>query len=275
MQGWQSSDSPATTPRANGISHPLSPGLAIGVATPAPNLAVGGFENTAAPVSPLEKPSQQVNRSSSEDYFSGGISSADAPAKAATTPGATEQAPAKEETPKSPVETKDKDKEKDVKSPSTPFSKKFRMGMSFGSKKLGRSASTNIEKPTVAEDKTEENKSESSSNHEKEIDDNFRGVVQKIHNDYEKQLLETPNSPIETKITPALPIDAPVLKLPPGTKVIIQEETSGGSANLYRGTVMSVGVDADIIEEKAPMWLGEVLLTVRAVFFIVRESKLT
>ncbi|KAI1649496.1 WD40 repeat-like protein [Daldinia loculata] len=261
MQGWQSSDSPATTPRANGISHPLSPGLAIGVATPAPNLAVGGFENTAAPVSPLEKPSQQVNRSSSEDYFSGGISSADAPAKAATTPGATEQAPAKEETPKSPVETKDKDKEKDVKSPSTPFSKKFRMGMSFGSKKLGRSASTNIEKPTVAEDKTEENKSESSSNHEKEIDDNFRGVVQKIHNDYEKQLLETPNSPIETKITPALPIDAPVLKLPPGTKVIIQEETSGGSANLYRGTVMSVGVDADIIEEKAPMWLGEVLLT--------------
>ncbi|KAI0131165.1 WD40 repeat-like protein [Daldinia grandis] len=261
IQGWQSSDSPVATPRGNGISHPLSPGLAIGIATPAPNLAIGGSDNTAAPVSPLEKSSQQVNRSSSEDYFSGGISSTGAPTKAATTPGATEQAPAKEETPKSPVDTKDKDKEKDVKSPSTPFGKKFRMGMSFGSKKLGRSASTNIEKPTVTEDKVEENKSESSSNHEKEIDDNFRGVVQKIHNEYEKQLLEAPNNPIETKITPALPIDAPVLKLPPGTKVIIQEETSGGSANLYRGTVMSVGVDADIIEEKAPMWLGEVLLT--------------
>ncbi|KAI8963018.1 WD40 repeat-like protein [Daldinia sp. FL1419] len=263
IQGWQPNDSPATTPRANGISHPLSPGLAIGVATPAPNLTLGGFDNTAVPVSPLEKLPQQINRSSGDDYFSGGISSADAPAKTASTPGATEQPPAKEEMSKSPVETKDKEKEKEkeVKSPSTPFGKKFRMGMSFGSKKLGRSASSNIEKPTVTEDKTEENKSESSSNHEKEVDDNFRGVVQKIHNDYEKQLIEAPNNLIETKITPALPIDAPVLKLPPGTKVIIQEETSGGSANLYRGTVMSVGVDADIIEEKAPMWLGEVLLT--------------
>ncbi|KAI1480546.1 WD40 repeat-like protein [Daldinia eschscholtzii] len=258
-QGWPSSDSPATTPRPNGMSHPLSPSLAIGVASPAPNLGIGPSDNTAAPGTPLEKPTQQANQSSSEDYFSSGISSVDAPAKAATSPGATEQTPAKEDTPKSPVETKDKEKE--VKSPSTPFGKKFRMGMSFGSKKLGRSSSTTIEKPAVTEDKTEENKSESSSNHEKEIDDSFRGVVQKIRNDYEKQLLEAPNKLIETKITPALPIDAPVLKLPPGTKVIIQEETSGGSANLYRGTVMSVGVDADIIEEKAPMWLGEVLLT--------------
>ncbi|KAI1471998.1 WD40 repeat-like protein [Daldinia caldariorum] len=256
-QAWPSSDSPATTPRPNGTNYPLSPTMAIGVATPAPNLGLGSPDNTAAPASPLEKLSQATNQSSGEDYFSTGISSADAPVKAATTPVATEQAPVKEETPKTPAETKDKE----VKSPSTPFGKKFRMGMSFGSKKLGRSSSTAIEKPVVTEDKTEENKSESSSNHEKEVDDNFRGVVQKIRNDYEKQLLEAPNDLIETKITPALPIDAPVLKLPPGTKVIIQEETSGGSANLYRGTVMSVGVDADIIEEKAPMWLGEVLLT--------------
>ncbi|KAI1388425.1 WD40 repeat-like protein [Hypoxylon trugodes] len=257
-QGWGSSDSPVATPRANGANYPLTPGLAIGVATPAPNL-LGVSEGLATPTSPLDKPSHHPNRPSGEDYFSSGISSADAPARPATTPAAADQAPAKEETPKSPVDTKDKDKEA-AKSPSTPFGKKFRMGMSFGTKK-GRSASTNIEKPTTSEDKTEENKSESSSNHEKEIDDNFRGVIQKMHNEYEKQLVDTPDKLVETKITPALPIDAPVLKLPPGTKVIIQEETSGGSANLYRGTVMSVGVDADIIEEKAPMWLGEVLLT--------------
>ncbi|KAI1412447.1 WD40 repeat-like protein [Hypoxylon sp. FL1857] len=258
-QGWEASDSPLTTPRANGANYPLSPGLGIGVATPANLLGIS--ENVVTPGSPLERvSSSQLYRTSTEDYFSAGISSADASAKPATTPAVADQAPAKDETPKSPVDTKDKDKDT-AKSPSTPFGKKFRMGMSFGAKKLGRSASTNIEKPTVTEEKPEENKSESSSNHEKEIDDNFRGVIQKIRNDYEKQLLETPDNFVETKITPALPIDAPVLKLPPGTKVIIQEETSGGSANLYRGTVMSVGVDADIIEEKAPMWLGEVLLT--------------
>ncbi|KAI1780599.1 WD40 repeat-like protein [Hypoxylon cercidicola] len=259
VQGWERNESPVSTPRANGANYPMTPGLGIGTATPAVNMLASEYAVT--PGSPLDKTtSHQFNRSSGDDYFSGGISSVDAPAKAPTTPAATDQAPTKDETSKSPVDTKDKEKDT-AKSPSTPFGKKFRMGMSFGTKKLGRSASSNIEKPTVAEEKPEENKSESSSNHEKEIDDNFRGVIQKIQKDYEKQLLEAPDHFIETKITPALPIDAPVLKLPSGTKVIIQEETSGGSANLYRGTVLSVGVDADIIEEKAPMWLGEVLLT--------------
>lgn len=260
IQGWDRGESPGATPRANGANYPMTPGLGIGIATPAANLLASDYAVT--PGSPLDKTtSHQLNRSSGEDYFSGGISSADAPAKVPTTPAATDQTFAKDEMPKSPVDAKEKEKDS-AKSPSTPFGKKFRIGMSFGTKKLGRSASTNIEKPTTAEEKPEENKSESSSNHEKEIDDNLGGVIQRIHNDYERQLLEAPNNFIETKITPALPIDAPVLKLPSGTKVIIQEETSGGSANLYRGTVLSVGVDADIIEEKAPMWLGEVLLTV-------------
>lgn len=159
------------------------------------------------------------------------------------------------------TDTKDKD---NTKSP-TAFGKKFRMGMSFGSKKLGRSASsTQHEKPVVVEEKKDdENKSESSSNHEKEVDDSFYGVIQKIHNEYEKQLLDKPDNLVETRITPSLPVDTPVLKLPSGTRIIIQEETSGGSANLYRGTVETVGRDADIIEQKGPMWLGEVLLTVR------------
>ncbi|KAI5864152.1 WD40 repeat-like protein [Durotheca rogersii] len=262
VQGWEPSDSPVTTPRANGANLPMSPGLAIGLATPASNLP-GISEGIATPVNPLERVSiPHHSWPSGDDYFSGGISSVDATAKAgpAPTPAPADQPPAKEETPKTPVETKEKEKD-GAKSPSTPFAKKFRMGMSFGSKKLGKSAAANVEKPVATEEKPEENKSESSSNHEKEVDDNLRGVIQKIHNEYEKQLLENPDNTIETKITPALPIDAPVLKLPSGTKVIIQEETSGGSANLYRGTVMTVGVDADIIEEKAPVWLGEVLLT--------------
>ncbi|CRK34481.1 hypothetical protein BN1723_020042, partial [Verticillium longisporum] len=39
-----------------------------------------------------------------------------------------------------------------------------------------------------------------------------------------------------------------------------QEETSGSSANLYQGTVETVGQDVDVIEQRGPMWLGEVLL---------------
>ncbi|KAI0485390.1 WD repeat-containing protein [Xylaria cf. heliscus] len=256
-QIWQSTGSPVTTPRANSSILLPTPGLGIGVATPAVHLPAVP-EKVGTPLSSIEKRSSQTSRQSGEDYFSSGISSADAPYKVMTTPAAVESQAV--EAPKSPAETKDKEKD-GPKSPSTPFGKKFRMGMSFGSKKTGRSASSNTEKPVVVEEKPEENKSESSSNHEKEVDDNFHGAVQKIHNDYEKQLLENPNQVVETKITPSLPNETPVLKLPPGTKVIIQEETSGGSADVYRGTVMSVGVDADIIEEKAPMWLAEVLLT--------------
>ncbi|KAI0205782.1 WD repeat-containing protein [Astrocystis sublimbata] len=264
-QVWQSTGSPVMTPRANGsVLMATTPGLGIGAATPSvyfPSVP----ERVGTPAGSVEKQPPQSSRPSGEDYFSSGISSADAPYKIATTPGATEPpaAPPAVETPKSPLETKDKDKEKEkdgAKSPVNPFGKKFRMGMPFGSKKTGRSASSNVEKPVVVEEKSEENKSESSSNHEKEVDDNFGGAVQKIRNEYEKQLLEKPRQAVETKITPSLPSETPVLKLPPGTKVIIQEETSGGSADVYRGTVMTVGVDADIIEEKAPMWLAEVLL---------------
>lgn len=255
-QGWSSAGSPVTTPRANGSGFITTPGLGIGAATPGIHFP-GVPERVGTPHGSVEKKASQTFRQSSEDYFSGAISSADAPFKAVTTPAPAE--PQAAETPKSPAETKEKD---GPKSPSTPFGKKFRMGMPFGSKKTGRSASTNIEKPVVVEEKPEENKSESSSNHEKEVDDNFRGAIQKIHNDYEKQLIENPGQRIETKITPSLPNETPVLKLPSGTKVIIQEETSGGSADVYRGTVLTVGQDADIIEEKAPMWLGEVLLTV-------------
>ncbi|KAI0595788.1 WD domain-containing protein [Biscogniauxia sp. FL1348] len=260
---WEASNSSVTTPRANGSYVPMTPSLGIGVATPGGHLP-GVPEKVPTP-SPSDKRSFQANRPSGEDYFSGGISSADALNKSVTTPTAATEQPAKDEALKSPTDTKDKEKDNN-KSPGTPF-KKFRMGMGmgmgmgFGSRKIGRSASSaTTEKPTVVEEKPEENKSESSSNHEKEVDDSFRGVIQKIHNVYEKQFTESPDKPIETKITPSLPIDTPMLRLPSGTKVIIQEEASGGSADLYRGTVTTVGADIDIIEEKAPMWLGEVLL---------------
>ncbi|PNY25618.1 WD repeat protein [Tolypocladium capitatum] len=254
--GWEGADQ-VTTPRANGsqISTP-TPGLGIGIAVPGSGVSLPGVPEDA-----VASPSERGHSGDRDDYLA-----VDRTIKAPVTPAT--------ETPETKVSTdnndkgkdkdkdRDKDKDKDKagdsgKSPGTPFGKKFRM--SFGSKKLGRSSSQAIqEKLAVVEDKAEE--SESSSNHEKEVDDSFFGVVQKIRNEYDKQLAETPDKPVETKVTPSLPTETPVLKLPPGTRVIIQEETSGGSSNIYQGTVEEVGRDADLIEQKAPMWLGELLL---------------
>jgi WD repeat-containing protein 48 len=248
--GWESVD-PVTTPRANGSQYPpITPGLGIGLATPGPVSSLAG----GAINSPIERGST-VGRPSvdKEDYFNS--AAADSTGKSTGTPAT----PAAESTDNN---DKAKDKEKDKagdngKSPSTPFGKKFRM--SFSTKKLGRSASqTAQEKPAVVDEVAEE--SESSSNHEKEVDDSFYGVVQKIRNEYERQIAEAPDKLVETKVTPSLANETPVLKLSPGTKIFIQEETSGGSATLYQGTVETVGRDADIIEQKAPMWLGDLLL---------------
>jgi WD repeat-containing protein 48 len=224
--------------------------MGIGVATPAVSSHLPGVPEDGAP---LDKRASQASRSSA-DYFSSTPIATDP--KAVATPGEKSE----DNQPKSPS---DADKETNGKDVNTLFGKKFRMGMSFGSKKLGRSASTNTEKPVVVDEKIEDG-SESSENgeKEKEVDDSFFGIVQKIRNDYEKALIDNPGQPVETGITPSLPNETPVLKPPPLTTVIIQEETSGGSADLYRGTVATVGEDAGIIEQRAPMWLGDLLLRV-------------
>ncbi|WQF81264.1 Putative WD40/YVTN repeat-like-containing domain superfamily [Colletotrichum destructivum] len=267
-QGGVVDDDSVTTPRANGSHFPSTPGMAIGLATPGLGKLHDVPEGVATPSSPLDNKSSQFSRPSSEkeDYFTsaiGPIEGASKPTAAPATPA--EQTSTADSKPNGDT-GKDKEKEKDKdatngKSPSTPFGKKFRMGMgmSFGSKKIGRSASTTApEKPAVVDEKAEE--SEASSTHEKEVDDSFLGAIQKIRNDYDKSLTDNPDKLIETKVTPSLANDTPVLKLPPGTKVVLQEETTGGSANIYQGTVETVGQGADIIEQRGPMWLGEVLL---------------
>ena len=258
MVNWQETSGSAVTPRANGNSYPMTPGMGIGVATPAPPNHLPGVPEDGAP---LDKRASQVSRASAEksgDYF---FSSTPTTTEASNKPASTPSEPQDSKAPKSPADTE----EPNGKDSSKVFGKKFRMGMSFGSKKLGRSASTNTEKPVVVDEKVEDG-SETSENgeKEKEVDDSFFGIVQKIRNDYEKALLENPEQQVESGITPSLPNEAPVLKPPPLTTVIIQEETSGGSADLYRGTVATVGEDASLIEERAPMWLGEVLLRVRS-----------
>ncbi|TVY85047.1 UBP9-binding protein [Lachnellula suecica] len=254
QETWAEGTTASSTPRANGSSYPMTPGMGIGVATPAPlNHLPGVPEDGAA----LNKRVSQTSRASGEkvgDYFSSTQIPSDSTKPAVTPSDAQDEKP-----PKSPS---DADKENNGgKDTNTLFGKKFRMGMSFGSKKLGRSASTSTEKPVVVDEKAEDG-SETSENEEKEkeVDDNFFGVIQKIRHDYDKALLENPDRPVESGITPSLPNETPVLKPPPMTTVIIQEETSGGSADLYRGTVATVGEDASLIEQRAPMWVGDILL---------------
>lgn len=257
MNSWQDSSlSPTQTPRANGNYMPaMTPGFGIGVATPGATTYLPGVPEDGGP---LGKRTSQVSRSSADrsgDYFSNApVSGAsDTNGKAVTTPGGSSD----EKPPKSPPEG---DREVTTKE-SGLFSKKFRMGMGFGTKKLGRSPSTNVEtKPAIVDEKAED--SEDSDTKEKEVDDNLSGVVQMIHNEYEKMLLDNVDRPIESLITPSLPNETPVLKPPPMATVIIQEETSGGSADLYRGTVATVGEDADQIAQVAPTWLGDLLLRV-------------
>ena len=255
--GWQAGNASTLTPRANGNSYPMTPGMGIGVATPSGLNHLPGVPENGAP---LDKRASQVSRSSVEksvDYFSSTTITAEPTARPAATPAESQLEP-----PKSPVEA-DKDSNGNGKDSNTLFGKKFRMGMSFGSKKLGRSASTAAEKPVVVDEKAEDGSETSESGEkEKEVDDNFFGIIQKIRNEYERTLLESPGQSIESGMSPSLPNETPVLKPPPMTTVIIQEETSGGVADLYRGTVATVGEDADLIEARAPMWLGDLLLRV-------------
>lgn len=230
--------------------------MGIGVATPAVLNHLPGVPEDGAT---LDKRASQTSRGDADkggDYFSSTQIASETGAKAVATPSEAQD----EKPPKSPS---DADKENGGKDTNSLFGKKFRMGMSFGSKKIGRSSSTNTEKPVVVDEKAEDG-SETSENgeKEKEVDDNFFGIIQKIRHEYDKALLENPDQPVESGITPSLPNETPVLKPPPMTTVIIQEETSGGSADLYRGTVATVGEDASLIEQRAPMWVGDLLLRV-------------
>jgi len=83
--------------------------------------------------------------------------------------------------------------------------------------------------------------------------------------------IQTPPPPKDSKgnptlvtssISPSLPNETPVLKPPPETIILIQEDSadSGGVADLWEGTVGSIGREADVVERVAPSWLADVLL---------------
>lgn len=256
----------AITPRAiNGhVLNAMTPGLTIGVATPFPGgpnstiLASNTLAKTSEDGSTLEKKASHAiqprnSTEKSEDYFST-MPPPQSPsdnAKGPTTPGDNSLDAATH----SPVDTEREDKPKEG---SSLFGKKFRMNFP---KKLGR---TSVDaKPLVVDEKSEGSE-KSEDREEKLVQDSFFGAIQKIRHDYDEHQQANTTQPLPLGITPSTPSETPELRLPPYTSVIIQEDRpgSGGVADLYRGTVSSVGCDADFIEQTGPMWLGDLLLRV-------------
>jgi WD repeat-containing protein 48 len=287
------------TPRAtNGHLTAQTPGLAIGLATPLglPTLQThSGGAVSAVPSLPttveetegqgLSKVSTQQGalspnaaEKSGQDYFSQQPNANSAPG---ATPGAkSNDGLAADAAADVPATSPNAD-------PTTPGEKTSMFGKkmwkSLGMKGLKKTTTNEASKPAAvveeSSSKSEDSGSRSSKAGEEAgevvIEDNFSGLIQRMHLDYEAQVQayekreaeataggERPPLRLESHITPSLPADTPVIKLPPNTVLLIQEDRidSGGVADLFEGTVGSLASSADLIEKAAPTWLADVLL---------------
>jgi WD repeat-containing protein 48 len=164
------------------------------------------------------------------------------------------------------------------------FGKRLRMNMSFNMKKLGKTTTNEKDKPAVVEETKEEEaeadtQSSSDNSNSRVVDENFLGCIQKIRFAYEDHLQaqiqratavdaaggalgSSKDLELPTSVVPSLPSETPVLKPPPNTTILIQEERpeAGGVADLFEGKVGNTAEMADLIEKVAPMWLGDALL---------------
>ncbi|KAF7194853.1 hypothetical protein HII31_03813 [Pseudocercospora fuligena] len=296
LNGWHTdangSQSASTVrPSTNGTRAPTTPGFNIGLATPAITGSPAATRTTpqlpptAEEGAPLEQrvssQSQRKSTDRSNDYFS----TSRVPNTDLTTPGGTSQpavTPGEGQEPQTPSGENPPGKEAATPGKGGLFGKKFKMNMSFaGMSKIGRTTTNTTDKPAPVEEK--ENEADKSDTHSSKtsnsrvVDDNLLGTVQKIRFAYEDSLhnqiqqqqahengLPVPKAEIElpSAIQPSLPNETPVLRPPPNTTILIQEDRpeAGGVADLFEGTVGGLGEMTDLVEKTAPMWLGEVLL---------------
>ncbi|KAL8809310.1 MAG: hypothetical protein Q9200_003527 [Gallowayella weberi] len=253
---WQylEADDDSLTPRPpNSNSLPVvTPGLAIGIATPHPGSATNSTGTLTEQASGLEKTSSNNSLSGNstdkqKDYFSTNPN---------TQASSDQDEDSQDPSTQSPVDT---EKEEKPKEGTTLFGKRFRMNFP---KKLGR---TSVEvKPAAVDEKAEE----SDRSEEKEgpvIEDNFLGTIQRMHYEYEEQLRNAPSQTLSSNIYPSFSNEMPYLEPPPYTTIIIQEDRpdSGGVTDLYRGTVRSAGQDADGIERSGPMCSDGLVLSIQ------------
>lgn len=253
-QGVAEAGPSSATRTANGMYHSVTPGLSIGFATPGGQSSISdNFGN-----SPLTSASGIHGVGKDQpDYFASAANThtIDSPDVNPKSPGPVEDE-SQSQFGTSPADTEKEDKP--GKRSGSRFGKKFQMSFP---KKLGR---TSTETKPIIEEKVEEESDDKSSEKEKVYDENLSGVIEKMRFEYEEQLNERPGQPLATSITPSEENETPTLTLPPNTAILIQEEhpESAVPADLYRGTVGTVGADADELEKAAPKWLGEFLLRV-------------
>ncbi|KAH8705109.1 WD repeat protein [Talaromyces proteolyticus] len=241
----------STTPRAlNGLQpHIASPGLNIGTVSP------GGANLSSSLPRSEEDPlhtgfnhdlARHPSSEKQNDYFSNAHAiEADKPVQSA----ADDQTPTA--LPQSPAEP-----EKEEKRKGSLFGKKFRMEFP---KKLGRT-SGDVKSP-LPEEKPEES-DKSSEKEEKVFENSLNGVIERIHHEYETFLAANPGSTLDSGITPSPASEAPVLRIPSNTSILIQEESgdTAVAADLYQGFVGNVREEVDKLEQAIPHWLGELLL---------------
>ncbi|KAK7535884.1 uncharacterized protein J3D65DRAFT_626600 [Phyllosticta citribraziliensis] len=275
MNGWKDASAPssATTLRANGAGLPLhTPGLAIGVATPAAAPPLPTSHSTALPPTAEEGGNLEKSTSrGSQDRASGDYFSQQAPPLSPSV-SATPRDSHDEGVPQSPSTEKDGGKE------GTMFGRKFKMSFGMGRKlsrtptaeasaaggnnhtnKTGSDGGSDEKAPTTHEGDSDGRSS--TKTEDRVIEDSFLGVVQTIRHKYEDDVNEGAQA-LTSAITPSLANETPVLKPPLNTTILIQEDRldAGGVADLFEGKVGSLAQQADLIEKVAPKWLGEVLL---------------
>jgi WD repeat-containing protein 48 len=244
----------------------------IGLATP--GLSIVGTPSAAYLTSPnLTRDSDEDQAITNGDYFSSNSTNVNSEAKLVP------------QTPTEPVATPAVEDASTADTNDTPskFGKRLRMNMSFNMKKLGKTQPNEKDKAVIVEETKEETEldaqSSSGNSNARIVDENFLGCIQKIRFAYEDDLQaqiqraaaveaaggalgESRDVELPTSIVPSLPSETPVLKPPPNTTILIQEERpeAGGVADLFEGKVGSTGEMADLIEKVAPMWLGDALL---------------
>jgi WD repeat-containing protein 48 len=279
-------NSASTLKPANGYKFPQTPGLAIGFATPGPIPPM-------PPLLPVDETAQHESNSSrdsserhSTDYFNAKPPTGTAPVTPGPmTPGPMTQGvngtlPSEHATP-TPLPPASPEPDPTTTSPEKTglFSKKF-MRMNLIPKSLKKAEKPAEPKTPAPQEQTSDNDSRNSQAQEKPEEESFLGSVvraRQLYDDQSRQSSErengvlsvaTANSENEppriaaTSISPSLPNETPVLKPPGQTIILIQEDNvdSGGVADLWEGTVATVGRDADIVERVAPAWLADVLL---------------
>ncbi|KAF3179641.1 hypothetical protein TWF788_006945 [Orbilia oligospora] len=246
----------ATTPRPglNGLSgaqYPQTPGMSIGLATP----AIAHFPSNTPSGSVLppmaeedRKSADKPSASEDNDYFSSipskpkdeDLSAANTtgPSTTATTPGGV---PSTTEPPAA----------------ATPAATSKLSLAKFWGKKSKQSEEKKPEEPKP-EEPTEPVKQP------EQFDDTLAGVLKRIRQSYEIYSPDrlNPDFTIKSAICPSLPSETPVLKHPPEMVLIIQEDSpdSGGMKDVYRGTVGALGDEADELEKVLPGWVADAIL---------------